>query len=180
MRTALAIEVKNQMNTQLMREREHQLVEKAFREFRKIPGLHILADNIENRLGVFSFYLEHIHFNLVVKLLNDMYGVQVRGGCACAGTYGHFLLDVSYDKSRKITDLINHGDLSQKPGWIRASLHPTMTDEELDLLIFAVDDISRNYRRWENDYVYDRHTNEFHHRNESNHKVQLIHDWFRF
>lgn len=180
MRTALAIEVKNQMSTQKIRQREHQLVQKAFRELRKIKGLHILADNIENRLGVFSFYLEHLHFNLVVKLLNDVYGVQVRGGCACAGTYGHFLLDVSHDKSKKITDLINHGDLSQKPGWIRASLHPTMTDTELDQLIFAIDDISRNHHKWENDYVYDRHTNEFRHRLENGSKEQIIKDWFRF
>ncbi len=89
-KTALAIEVKNQMTTEKIRAREHELVQKAFKAFREIKGVHILADNIEARLGVFSFYILNVHFNLVVKLMNDRFGIQVRGGCACAGTYGHF------------------------------------------------------------------------------------------
>ena len=84
-RGALAIEVKNQMDTKKMAEREHELVERAFEGFGKIEGIHILADNCKDRLGIFSFWFEDIHFNLIVKLLNDRYGVQVRGGCACAG-----------------------------------------------------------------------------------------------
>lgn len=177
-RTALAIEVKNQMGTDKMHQREKQLVEKAFREFRKIPGLKILADNVEERLGVFSFYVENVHFNLIVKLLNDRYGIQVRGGCACAGTYGHFLLDVSHDKSKQITDLINHGDLSQKPGWIRASLHPTMTNAELDTLIGAVAEIAKNHESWAKDYIYNKHTNEFRHKDEPADKTEVIKPWF--
>lgn len=179
-RTALAIELKNQMQTSLMRQREHQLITKAFDGLKQIEGLHILADNVQQRLGALSFYLENIHFNLVVKLLNDRFGIQVRGGCACAGTYGHFLLDVSHDKSRKITELINHGDLSQKPGWIRASLHPTMTDAELDLLIYAVDQIQRNHQKWSADYVYNKYTNEFRHVNEPEDKTIRIKPWFEF
>jgi len=177
-RTALAIEVKNQMNTSKMREREHQLVQKAFLELRKIDGLHILADNVEKRLGVFSFYLDNIHFNLVVKLLSDHFGIQVRGGCACAGTYGHYLLDVSHDKSREITDLINHGDLSEKPGWIRASLHPTMTDDELDTLIFAIRQVKKNHLEWQKDYVYNKYTNEFRHIDEPIDKTEVVIPWF--
>ncbi len=179
-RTALAIEVKNKMSTSMMRSREHELVSKAFEEFRKIKGVHILADNVEDRLGAFSFYLEHVHFNLVVKLLNDRFGIQVRGGCACAGTYGHYLLDVSYDKSKAITDLINHGDLSQKPGWIRASLHPTMTDNELNILFDAVSQISRKHKEWEKDYLYNKHTNEFRHFSEPEDKTVLVKPWFFF
>jgi len=164
----------------MMRSREHELVSKAFEEFRKIKGVHILADNVEDRLGAFSFYLEHVHFNLVVKLLNDRFGIQVRGGCACAGTYGHYLLDVSYDKSKAITDLINHGDLSQKPGWIRASLHPTMTDNELNILFDAVSQISRKHKEWEKDYLYNKHTNEFRHFSEPEDKTVLVKPWFFF
>ena len=178
-RTALAIEVKNQMGTDLIRKREHELVEIAFREFRKIKGVKILADNVEDRLGVLSFYIENIHFNLVVKLLNDRFGIQVRGGCACAGTYGHFLRNVSHEKSKKITDLINHGDLSEKPGWVRASLHPTMTDWELDMLVKGVLEISGNHEEWSKDYIYDKHTNEFKHKDEIKDKTELVKPWFR-
>lgn len=179
MRTALAIEVKNQMQPQLIRQREHQLLQKAFNGLRAIPGLHILADNVEARLGALSFYLDDIHFNLVVKLLSDRFGIQVRGGCACAGTYGHYLLNVSYDKSKKITELINHGDLSQKPGWIRASIHPTMTDTELDTLIYAVSEISKHYKSWQGDYAYNKFTNEFKHRDDPNDKTIVIKNWFK-
>lgn len=177
-RTALAIEVKNKMTTSLMHQREKELVIRAFEGFGKIDGLYILADNVHQRLGVFSFYLDNVHFNLVVKLLNDRFGIQVRGGCACAGTYGHFLLDVSHDKSRKITNLINHGDLSQKPGWVRASLHPTMTNNELDLLVFAVGEIKKNHHKWQKDYVYNRYNNEFRHFDEPEDKTIRIKPWF--
>lgn len=178
-RAALAAEVKNQMNTALMAQKEHLLIKKAFGLFRGIEGVHILADNVEDRLGAFSFYLEDVHFNLVVKMLSDRYGIQVRGGCACAGTYGHYLLDVSYEKSKRITDLINHGDLSEKPGWIRASFHPTMTMDEIELLAEAVKEIRKNYKTWGDDYIYNRHTNEFRHRNEPADKTGIIAPWFR-
>ena len=97
----------------------------------KSRNLHILAGDIKERLGVFSFYVDNIHHNLITILLNDRFGIQLRGGCSCAGTYGHFLLDVDFKLSKEITDRIDAGDLSMKPGWIRLSLHPTMTDDEL-------------------------------------------------
>ena len=85
-----------------------------------------------------SFYVEDIHYNLLVRLLNDRFGVQVRGGCSCAGTYGHYLLHVDPNRSSAITDKIDHGDLSEKPGWVRMSLHPTTTTAEVHALAEAV------------------------------------------
>lgn len=177
-RAALAIEVKEQMTTKMMAEREHELVQKAFRGFGKIPGIHILADNIKERLGIFSFWFEDIHFNLLVKLLNDRYGIQVRGGCACAGTYGHFLLNVTPEKSKQITAQIMSGDLSEKPGFVRISLHPTMTDEELDFIINAVAEIAENHVAWGKDYIYNTQNNEFFHKDELKDKTEKIVDWF--
>lgn len=176
-RTAMAIGVKNQMGTTSIRAREKALVDLAFGELRNIPGLHILADQVEDRLGVISFYLENIHYNLVVSILSDRFGIQVRGGCACAGTYGHFLLDVSYEKSRKITEKINTGDLSEKPGWVRISLHPTMRDEEVRYIADAVRQIALKHREWESDYIYNKSTNEFRHRNDM-HDQETINRWF--
>jgi len=177
-RTALAIKLKEQIGTENMRKREQELVHLAFEKLRDIPGLHILADNITERLGIISFFLLDVHFNLVVKLLNDRWGIQVRGGCACAGTYGHFLLNVSHEKSKHITDLINHGDLSQKPGWIRVSLHPTMTNKELDIIADAIGQISENHKEWSRDYVYNNHINEFRHKDEPEDKTSVIIPWF--
>ncbi len=160
-KAALALELKQNLGTENMRLREKQLVDRAFKELRKIPGLHILADHIDDRLGVISFYITDVHYNLVVRLLSDRYGIQVRGGCACAGTYGHYLLDVSYEKSKTITTKINFGDLSEKPGWVRLSLHPVMTDEEVDQILDAIRQIAVHFREWSEDYLYDKHKNEF-------------------
>ena len=165
-RTALSLEVKNQMGVEKMHEREKELTEIAFRELQKIPGLHILAEKITDRLGIISFYIDHIHYNLIVRLLSDRFGVQVRGGCACAGTYGHYLLSVTHETSRTITDKINHGDLSEKPGWVRLSLHPTMTSEELLIITDAISQIAMNHDAWAEDYSYNKHTNEFSYRHD--------------
>ncbi|MGA2823199.1 MAG: aminotransferase class V-fold PLP-dependent enzyme [Bacteroidales bacterium] len=82
-RTALVLELKNQMGITKMHQREKELVSLAFAGLRKVPGLHILADNVDDRLGVISFYIDSIHYNLIVKLLSDRFGIQVRGGCVC-------------------------------------------------------------------------------------------------
>jgi selenocysteine lyase/cysteine desulfurase len=180
MKTALAIELKEKMGTKNIRAREHELMKIIFKRFPKIKGMNILADNVQERVGAVSFYLDDVHFNLVVKLLNDRFGVQVRGGCACAGTYGHLLLDVSYEESHRITEMINQGDLSLKPGWIRLSVHPTMTDEELHFICDAVEAISENHEEWARDYIYDPHTNEFSHKDYSDSERYRIEDWFDF
>ena len=177
-RTALAIELKNQMGTKMIREREEELVKIAFEGLKKIDGLNILADNVEERLGVISFYLSGLHFNLFVKLLNDYYGIQVRGGCACAGTYGHFLLDVSYQYSKEITDLINLGDLSEKPGWVRLSLHPVMTNDELYFILNAINEISVNHKEWSKNYKYNKKSNEFTSIKQGSPSIDDVKDWF--
>lgn len=164
-RTALAIQLKEKMGVENILNREKEILDKLFDGFDKIPKLKILGNNIRDRLGVISFYLEDIHYNLVVKLLNDLYGIQVRGGCACAGTYGHYLLNVSHEKSNEITAKISSGDLSEKPGWIRLSIHPTMTNQEIDEIIFAIKDIANNHLQLSKDYSYDKSNNEFHHKN---------------
>ncbi len=163
-KAALAIRLKEMMTVKRIQERERELKELAFKELSAIDGLHILAENITERQGVFSFYIDGIHHNLITRLLNDRYGIQVRGGCSCAGTYGHFLLKVDINLSKEITDMIEAGDLSMKPGWVRLSLHPTMTNRELLYITNAIAEIARNAKEWSEDYIYDRHTNEFNHR----------------
>ncbi|MBX7152049.1 cysteine desulfurase, partial [bacterium] len=139
----------------------------------------ILADEHEHRLAVISFYIDGLHYNLGVKLLNDYFGIQVRGGCSCAGTYGHYLLHISRDVSHKITDKIDHGDLSEKPGWIRMSLHPAMTDNEIRYLLEAIRETAIHYKQWQKDYTHDVHTNEFIHRADHGEKLKLIHHWMQ-
>jgi len=178
MRAALAIRLKEQMGTAKIMAREEELLAMTFSGLSAIPGLHILASNVRHRLGALSFYIDDLHYNLVVKLLSDRYGIQVRGGCACAGTYGHYLLDVTYDHSRRITEMINRGDLSEKPGWVRLSIHPTMTDAELEMVIAALAEIRDNAAEWSKDYIYSRRTNEFTHRDQTGTGMERVSPWF--
>jgi selenocysteine lyase/cysteine desulfurase len=177
-RIALAFELKEKMGVEKMWQREKELVDLSLPKLREITGIHILADNVSDRLGVISFYHEDIHFNLLVKILSDRFGIQVRGGCVCAGTYGHFLLEVSYEKSKEITDKINHGDLSQKPGWVRWSLHPTTTDEEIHYFIHSLEAVLANISEWKQDYVYLKHINEFIHKDQQDNPSEGYKEWF--
>ena len=160
-KAALCIRLKEELNEDNMRKREEELLKIIFDELRKVPGLHILADNIEKRLGAVSFYIDNIHYNLIVKILNDRFGIQVRGGCSCAGTYGHYLLHVDPGKSKNITDKIDHGDYSEKPGWVRMSIHPTMTNDEIYFICDSINQTVKNISSWEKDYHYNSSKNEY-------------------
>lgn len=177
-KAALCIKLKEELTVEKIRAREDELVKKTLNGLKKISTLHILAGNIEHRLGAISFYVENIHYNLIVKLLNDRYGVQVRGGCSCAGTYGHYLLHVDPNRSKQITDKIDQGDLSEKPGWVRMSIHPTMTDEELNTIITGIGEIVKNIDKWSKDYVYDKTKNEYFHVSSNGSELNKIRSWF--
>ncbi len=176
-RGALSIKLKEEMGVENILNRENELLEQTFRRLRNLPQIHVLAQEIEDRLGTISFYVEDIHYNLMVKLLNDRYGIQVRGGCSCAGTYGHYLLHVDPTRSKRITDKINKGDFSEKPGWVRLSLHPTMTDQELNHIIDAMEEIIRNSKQWSLEYQYSSKTNQYYLPNEKDY-YNFINDWF--
>lgn len=177
-KVALAIQLKNEMGVDKIEAREKELLNYIWPRLKSIPNLHLLADNCSDRLGVLSFYIENCHYNLAVKLLNDRYGIQVRGGCSCAGTYGHYLLEVSYEQSKHITEMINKGILAEKPGWVRLSLHPTMTDQELVLIADAIEELCLNHEKWATDYQYDPKTNEFTHKAEKPLSFSDFEEWF--
>jgi len=177
-RTALAIKLKEKMNVEQMLSREKELLALAFKELDSIKGIKILAGNHRDRLGIISFYHPKMHYNLIVKLLSDRFGIQVRGGCACAGTYGHYLLEVSYEQSLEITEKISFGDLSQKPGWVRMSLHPTLSDADVLHFTHALREITKNHTAWGKDYVYSKKDNEFQNCSEMARVLKEVEGWF--
>lgn len=177
-RTALCIRLKEKIGIDKMLAREHELLEIVFSELENIPNLKILAPQTKDRLTVISFYIDDLHFNLGVKLLNDRFGIQTRGGCSCAGTYGHFLLHMDQETSNHITCEIDQGDLTHKPGWIRMSMHPTSTNAETYFVCNAIKELAANFQEWTKDYKYDAHSNEFFHLEEI--EKDLMKDWFTF
>lgn len=176
-KAALCIKLKEEMGISNILEREEEILHRLWHGLEKIPNLKIMAENDKRRLAIISFYVPDMHYNLIVRLLNDHFGIQTRGGCSCAGTYGHYLLNVSREKSREITEKISHGDFSEKPGWVRISLHPVMTNQEIDYIISSLEQVITNFRKWSEDYSYCPNTNEFiHHKDSKN--LEKVDEWF--
>lgn len=164
MRVALAIQLKEKMGVDKIKAREEEILDLAWAAFAQMPKVHVFADHQKERLPIFSFIIDDVHYNLVVKLLNDRFGIQVRGGCSCAGTYGHYLFEISYERSKDFTHHIDIGDLSQKLGWIRISFHPVMTNEEVQYCMDAIRQISEHHEEWKKEYIYSPKSNEFTHK----------------
>ncbi|WP_338407619.1 aminotransferase class V-fold PLP-dependent enzyme [uncultured Flavobacterium sp.] len=177
-KTALAIQLKDKMGIENILKREHEIVDYIFSNIGTIPNIKILAAQHQDRLGVISFYIDELHFNLGVKLLNDKFGIQTRGGCSCAGTYGHFLLHVDQEASHQLIDEISLGDLLRKPGWIRMSIHPTSTNEEIKLVCESIKALAQNHKEWSKDYDYNKNSNEFIHKRAKSFEKEMVEQWF--
>lgn len=176
-KAALCVKLKEKMGVENLKRREEEIVDILFNELPKIDKLNILAAQTKNRLAVVSFYIDGLHYNLGVKLLNDRFGIQTRGGCSCAGTYGHYLLHIPQEVSHKITEKIDHGDLSEKPGWIRMSIHPIMTNAEVNYILRSLKEVAANFETWGKEYTYNPHTNEYCHNTFDSKKSSPVHQW---
>lgn len=160
-KAALSIKLKDAMQVSKIQQREEELVKILLHGLRQHPDIRILEDQQDDRLCIVSFYVLGIHHNLLVRLLNDQFGIQTRGGCSCAGTYGHLLLGVDQLQSHEITHRIDQGDLTDKPGWVRVSLHPTNTDDEAHFLVNAILQVIDNAEAWSQSYDFDQSSGEF-------------------
>jgi len=178
-KASLCFKLKKEMGVAQILHREMLMLKKVFQQLKTIPNLHILASEVEHRIGAISFYVDGLHFNLGVKLLNDYFGIQVRGGCACAGTYGHYLLNIDRDQSTEILNQINQGNLFVRPGWIRLSIHPTMTDVELDTILNAIAYVAEHFEEMAKDYTYLPKKNIFKHNTfESSFETNFLHNLY--
>ena len=177
-KAAMSILLKEKMGVENILNREQELNNIVFKRLSNINNLHILAGEHKDRLGIFSFYIDNIHYNLVVRLLNDRFGIQTRGGCSCAGTYGHYLLNVDRNTSKSIEHKILNGCLSNRPGWVRMSVHPTMSNLEVEFICDAIEAVAKNHRRWGNEYLYDALKNEYHHIRYKSQELEITKSWF--
>jgi selenocysteine lyase/cysteine desulfurase len=177
-KAAMCIRLKEEMGVENILQREEELLRILFTGLSKIDNLEILEGDRRKRLGIVSFIIHGAHYNLIVKILNDRFGIQTRGGCSCAGTYGHHLLRVSPSQSHEILNAIRAGDLHSKPGWIRLSVHPTMTNAELIFIMDAIRSTAGNFKTWMQDYLYDPGLNEFCFKGPAPDGNIDIRDWF--
>ncbi|HXB45304.1 MAG TPA: aminotransferase class V-fold PLP-dependent enzyme [Puia sp.] len=178
-KAAMCVRLKEEMGVENMLKREEEMLKIIFARFSGMKTVHLLEENVKNRLGVVSFIVNGAHYNLIVKLLNDRFGIQTRGGCSCAGTYGHMLLQVNKTRSFEILNLIRSGYLFFKPGWIRLSVHPTMTNAEIDFIMDAIELTASHFREWINDYSYDPESNEYSFKGVVPTEQAKIEEWFK-
>ncbi|KAI5064776.1 hypothetical protein GOP47_0019471, partial [Adiantum capillus-veneris] len=167
-RCALAFWLKEAMGMFLIRQREDLYLEKAMRSLSAHPNIHVLGGYPSNVVApIFSFLItttdqagalssrKPLHGRFVVKLLNDLFGIQARGGCACAGPYGHVLLGIGKELSLAIRSAIQKGYKGLKPGWARLSLCYSMTEEEVDYILSAVGFLATHGQRFLGLYDFD-------------------------
>ena len=175
-RAAMAIKLKEVMGTANMRLREQEINQRVFAYLDKIEGLRILASGHRYRLSIFSFTIKGLHYDLVTRMLSDRFGIQARGGCSCAGTYGHYLMDIDPSASEKIQKKSRLGCSLDRPGWVRISFHPTQTDKEVAQVCHAIRLIAQKGHGWAKGY---KKTKDGHLPKNPADQVKIpIKDWF--
>ena len=179
-KVALCLKLKQEMGTNNIQKREKEILDIIWPSLLDIPNLHVLSKEHKNRLPIISFYVDDMHYNLGVKMLNDRFGIQTRGGCSCAGTYGHYLLNISKNHSKSITDMMDQGNCSNKPGWIRMSIHPTQSNDEIRYILSSIRQLAKHHKEWKKDYTINQKTGEVTHLNQVQYdELELeLDDWF--
>tara|TARA_R110002096_G_scaffold433887_5_gene654003 strand:+ start:140364 stop:142049 length:1686 start_codon:yes stop_codon:yes gene_type:complete len=146
-RAGLVFRLKDTVGAALIHEREQVLLGRAIERWNKNPNIQILGTVGAERLSIVSFMTRHgdqyLHHNFVVSLLSDLFGIQARGGCSCAGPYGHRLLGIDFVQSKEYQTEILRGCEGIKPGWTRINFNYFVSEETFAFILEAVDYVAR-------------------------------------
>jgi selenocysteine lyase/cysteine desulfurase len=142
-RAAIALEIKAKVGCKQIKKKESEYIQTAFKRLLSNENIQIIGPKTStNRLGIVSFnikYKDHyLHPRFVSTLLNDLFGIQGRAGCSCAGPYGHYLLNIGDEESELYRRAISQGDKFVKPGWVRVNFHYLMDSNTYDYTIKAI------------------------------------------
>jgi selenocysteine lyase/cysteine desulfurase len=166
-RAGLVVALKQAVGTGLIAAREEQLWRHVLRRWADIPQIEVLGNQRSRRLSIVSFRIrrgaQYLHHNFVVAVLNDLFGIQARGGCSCAGPYGHRLLAIGVARSHALREEIGHGCDGIKPGWARVNLNYFISAAQADYIAAAVELIAADGYRLLPDYRFDPHTGLWRH-----------------
>jgi selenocysteine lyase/cysteine desulfurase len=168
-RAGLVFQLKEAVGAAEIRRREDRFLRRALRAWQREPALEILGNLDAQRLSIISFVVRapsgrYLHHNFVVAVLNDLFGIQSRGGCSCAGPYGHALLGIGLEQSHEFEREIAGGCEGIKPGWVRVNFNYFISDVVADYVIEAVRMVARDGWRLLADYVFDPVTGLWRHR----------------
>ncbi len=142
-RAGLVFGLQQAVGTDTIEKLEHDHTREAIARLQKHRNIEIMGDPEADRLSIISFRIKHnekhLHYSFVVALLNDLFGIQARGGCSCAGPYGHYLLGMSRGESQAIEDEMNRGSMVLRPGWIRFNLNYFLEHSTVDYILSAIE-----------------------------------------
>ena len=168
-RAGLVFQLKEAVGTPTIRAQEERHLSRAIGAWRDDPAIEVLGNLDAERLSIVSFILRspsgrYLHHNYVVALLNDLFGIQSRGGCSCAGPYGHRLLGIDLERSHEFEREISDGCEGIKPGWVRVNFNYFVDDEVAGYVVDAVQLVARDGWKLLGDYTFDTTTGLWRHR----------------
>ncbi len=141
-RAGLVFQLKEAVGADTIRHLEHRFITEAIASWRDNPNIEVLGNPSSDRLSIVSFVVRHgpmyLHHNFVVAVLNDLFGIQSRGGCSCAGPYGHALLGIDAEQSANFDHEVALGCEGIKPGWVRVNFNYFISDAVFDFILEAV------------------------------------------
>ncbi len=168
-RAGLVFQLKEAVGTETIRAQEDRHLRRVVEAWRDESTIELLGNLDRERLSIVSFVIRspsgrYLHHNYVVALLNDLFGIQSRGGCSCAGPYGHRLLGIDLERSHEFEREISGGCEGIKPGWVRINFNYFVSDVVVDYLIEAVRLVARDGWKLLGDYRFDTATGLWRHR----------------
>jgi selenocysteine lyase/cysteine desulfurase len=167
-RAGLVFQLKEAVGAEVIERRESAFVRRAIASWEANPNIDVLGSHAADRLSIVSFVVRHgdrfLHHNFVVAVLNDLFGIQARGGCSCAGPYGHRLLGIDLDRSHEFQREIIRGCEGIKPGWVRVNFNYFIDDDTFDYLVEAVHLVATHGSVLLGSYDFDPDSGLWHHR----------------
>jgi len=167
-RAGLVFQLKQAVGPAEIERREDAFIRRAISSWDGDPNIEVLGNHQARRLSIVSFVIKHergyLHHNFVVALLNDLFGIQARGGCSCAGPYGHRLLGIDLDTSHEFEREITGGCEGIKPGWVRVNFNYFISEAVFSFILEAVRLIAQHGWRLLPDYDFEPHSGSWTHR----------------
>ena len=166
-RAGLVFQLKESVGCDAIRDKEESFIRRAIDRWEANPDVDVLGNHEAERLSIVSFVIRHedryLHHNYVVALLNDLFGIQSRGGCSCAGPYGHRLLGIDVETSHEFEREIGRGCEGIKPGWVRVNFNYFISEAVFEFILEAVDMVARDGWKLLDEYAFDPHTGLWRH-----------------
>jgi selenocysteine lyase/cysteine desulfurase len=180
-RAGLVFRLKERVGVEQIRRLEHDFIQRAIQSWSENQNIEILGNPRSDRLSIVSFVIRHgdktLHHNFVVALLNDVFGIQARGGCSCAGPYGHRLLGIDSEMSARFEQVIAKGCEVIKPGWVRVNFNYFISEEEFTYILEAVHLVADQGWRLLPLYTYEMDTAIWRHRDGHPKPPTSLHDF---